>query len=183
MNTEESQKYEEMIKQEVAKQMQGEEESHPLRNELFSLGGGVAGAGAGLASINAIDTAKEQISLRHADKQNLDRDALQKMKDIHDGRTTWASVNPQAQPILKEMYLQNAELLKDDQKFKAMMQQLGPQKIHRIGNDSKGKILKRMMPNMSILDNFENSVKHPAVAAGALAGMTGGYYLSRLTDK
>lgn len=183
MNTEERAHYESVIKEEVAKQMEGEKPQHPLRNELYSAGGGVVGGGLGLASINAIHTIKEQSALRNEAELTKQRDAWVKMKDIHDGRATWDSVHPGAQPALKEMYTQHADILNDDDAYRAILKQIGPRTVHRIAPDTKMNVFKRALPNAAIIDNLGQNIKHPAVAAGALAGMTGGYYLGRWTEK
>lgn len=183
MNPEDRQYYEDMIKSEIAKQQEEQAGPHPLRGEAFSLAGGAVGAGLGLASINAVEEVKQQSALRSAQQENMHRDALRKLKDIHDGRADWSSVNPEAESALREMYEQNKEILSDDIAYKKMMNQMGAQKVHVINPGTRMDSFKRALPNVGLLDNLGHHLKNPAVSVGGLAGMTAGYYASRIGEK
>lgn len=186
MNPEEKTHYENVIREEIQKQMEENEpkESHPLRNEAFSVGGGAVGGGLGLASLNAIDVGKEQLSLRSADAKNKEIQVWNKLKAIRDGRDSWDTVHPSAKPALQQLYTDHVDLLGDEASFKNHMNSLGPQTVFRIGQpESKGQILKRMMPNGKVIDNLATNLQRPAVSVGALGGMAAGYYLSKTLDK
>src|SRR5690606_2675155 len=117
---------------------------------------------------------------------DMERRALRMLKDIHDGRKTWNDVAAEARPTLQEMFKENLELLSDNSKYEAMMNNLGPSnlvRIHPERQQSRMDILKKALPNGALFNDFRKTLKHPAVSAGALAGMTGGYYLSKMTEK
>jgi hypothetical protein len=197
---------EELIRLEVEKQLGGQQERNPLHNELLSLGGGVVGSGLGLLAINPTEYISERRNIKHnnrmVDGMENEQNALRALRDIHEGKATFEEYG-KSEPVLREMYTANKELLDDPQVLNRFLDNPLPGRVERMSRiplsgsidptelarlkEHKRRIaiedFKRALPNRNIIDNFAEAVKHPAVSLGGLAGMAGGYYLADHLEK
>lgn len=194
-----------LVQQEIQKELQKGRNRDTLSNEMFQIGGGIAGAGLGLAMIEPVDFIKEKIDRRNQIKRsNLisnERDAYVALREIHTGKATFAQYG-EAADVLRDLYKDEniKELLDDERAFKQHIDKLSRGHVVHMGkadvdprfakqqqlvNKQMGaRELKRLVPGNHMFRNIGGKLMHPLVSIGGLGGVAAGKSIyNHLQDK
>lgn len=184
---------EEMIRAEVERQLQGEQKpsASPLQSHLWSLGGGIAGGGAGYLAMNPIDVASENMKVNRSIASSQQKEVLELLDSIHQGALSWDDItDPGIREALQDSYEMNKQLLNNPEALKQVMGNSKDARVYKMSDmieDVPGKEglqehlkrtgRRRLLPDLDVLRN-PRKMAHPAISVGSLAGMAGGYLLA-----
>lgn len=181
---------EDMIRAEVARQMEQQNEGEPsaTASNFSGLAGMLTGGVAGYGAINPVEAFIENRKLKNATARTSGRDSLEVLQRIHTGELTWDDIeDPQQRETLRRSYKANQAILNDPKSMDAVMGTKDKYKVYnladavdddsRVAHYLKHRARMKRKPDFNILKNPAR-LGHPSVAVGSLAGMAGGYYLA-----